>query len=190
MGLIVMGIDPSLRNTGICIAELNDERDGIAKIHRLHLAKTEPPKAKTQRKSSADYQAAVEVANIIKHMIDTNGVEVTFAEIPSGTQSARASFALGIALGMIASVRPAPLEVTAREVKMNSVGIASATKDEMIEWATELYPTAPWMKQRNGNILKTNEHLADAVAIIHAGLRTAQFLSIKDFLSQRGINQR
>lgn len=190
MGLIVVGIDPSLRNTGICVAELNEDNTAIDKILRLHLAKTEPPKQKTQRKSSADFQSAVEVAAMMRHLVGEYDARVTFAEIPSGTQSARASFALGIALGMVASLSPVPIEVTARQAKMASAGVASATKDEMIEWATELYPKAPWMRQRNGKVLKANEHLADAVAIIHAGLQTSQFHSIKHLLAPPGITQR
>ena len=182
MGIVtVAGIDPSLRNTGVAIAKIDAESNRIMCIEDLRLIQTQPSKVKTQRKSSADFQAASEIASTLRQIIQGGEIQVVFAEVPSGTQSARASFALGICTGLIASVLPTPIEVTPNQTKIHSIGIRTATKGEMIEWATERYPEAPWLK-RGGRFLNSNEHLADAVGVIHAGLVSPEWTTIKNLL--------
>jgi hypothetical protein len=51
----------------------------------------------------------------------------------------------------------------------------------MIEWAVAKHPDAPWLR-RGGKLIAKNEHLADAVASIYAGLKTAQFASVLQML--------
>jgi len=182
VGLIrVAGIDPSLRNTGLVIADVDTEENRIERIAFMHLIRTEPSKVKSQRKSSADYQAANTIANALRSSLEKYEVRLVFAEVPSGAQSARASFALGISLGIIASVQPAPIEVTPAQTKTHSVGIRTATKSEMIEWAVGLYPEAPWL-MRGERILNSNEHLADGIGVIHAGLVSPEWSTIKNLL--------
>jgi hypothetical protein len=43
-----------------------------------------------------------------------------------------------------------------------------------------MFPNAPWLRAKGGKkqILNSNEHLADAVAIAHAGIKTDQFLQL------------
>ena len=47
----------------------------------------------------------------------------------------------------------------------------------MIAWATGVYPDAPW-KRHGGRVTDDNEHLADAVAIAHAGVQTPEFRKV------------
>lgn len=182
MGLVrVAGIDPSLRNTGLVIMDVHSEDGSLYNMVDLHLIRTEPSKVKTQRKSSADFQAASEIASDLRYRLKLHNVQVVFAEVPSGTQSARASFALGISLGIIASISPAPIEVTPLQTKVHSIGIKTATKHEMIEWAVGKYPDAPWLR-RGDKLLNANEHLADAIGVVHAGLMTPEWNTIKPLL--------
>lgn len=182
MGIVtVMGIDPSLRNTGIAIAKINTENGGVCGIVNLILARTQPG-PKSQRKSSADFEAATVISSTIRNAIQEFQPKVVFAEIPSGTQSARASFCLGITLGIMATMLPKPIEVTPQQTKLQSVGIRTATKGEMIEWATLAYPDAPWLRTGTGRIMSANEHLADAIGVIHAGLVTPEWEVIKTLL--------
>ena len=60
------------------------------------------------------------------------------------------------------------------ETKLATVGTRTASKAEMISWATDLYPKAPWIK-RGAKFTLANEHLADALAVGHAGVKTDQF---------------
>lgn len=57
---------------------------------------------------------------------------------------------------------------------MATVGSKTASKQEMIEWAMHHHPEANWpMKTRNkalSVITGSAEHMADAIAAIHAGL--------------------
>jgi len=182
MGIVrVAGIDPSLRNTGLAIMDIHSEDGSFYNMVGLHLLSTKPPKNKTQRKSSADFMAASEIASALRYQLAKNDVRVVFAEVPSGTQSARASFALGISLGIIASVVPAPIEVTPMQTKVHSIGIKTATKQEMIEWAVGQYPDAPWLR-RGDKLLNANEHLADAIGVVHAGLMTPEWGTLKSLL--------
>ena len=53
-------------------------------------------------------------------------------------------------------------------------GTPGATKDQMIEWAVNLYPSLPWIRMKRkapepGRILGKNEHIADAIGVLHAG---------------------
>jgi hypothetical protein len=70
-------------------------------------------------------------------------------------------------------------EVNPIEVKLISVGSKTATKNQMIDWATEKHPYAPWPRRIiNGQkslITSKAEHMADAIAAIYAGIATAEF---------------
>lgn len=182
MGIVtVMGIDPSLRNTGIAIAKINSETNEVLSIEDLILARTQPG-PKSQRKSSADFEAATVISSMIRQTVAIHIPKVVFAEIPSGTQSSRASFALGITLGIMATMQPKPIEVTPQQTKLQSVGVRTATKGEMIEWAATLYPDAPWQRSTAGRLMNANEHLADACGVIHAGLITPEWEVIRNLL--------
>ena len=182
MGIVtVMGIDPSLRNTGIAIAFVDTEQNKIEQIIGLSLARTQPG-PKGQRKSSADYEAALVIRSLIFQKIKEFNPKVVFAEIPSGSQSARGTMSAGIAIGIMACTQPSPIEVTPQQVKLQSVGIRTETKGEMIEWAVGAYPDAPWHRTTNGRVMTANEHLADAVAVIHAGFVTPEWEVIKNLL--------
>jgi len=182
MGIVtVMGIDPSLRNTGIAVAFVDTEENKIERIINLVLARTQPG-PKSQRKSSADFEAASVISATIRRVVHEYDPKVVFAEIPSGTQSSRASFALGITLGIMATMQPKPIEVTPQQTKLQSVGVRTATKGEMIEWAVGLYPDAPWQRSTVGRIMNANEHLADACGVIHAGLVTPEWEVIRNLL--------
>ena len=177
----VMGIDPSLRNTGIAIAQVDSVTNRIMCIQELILARTQPG-PKSQRKSSADFEAASVISATIRRAVETYRPKVVFAEIPSGTQSSRASFALGITLGIMATMQPKPIEVTPQQTKLQSVGVRTATKGEMIDWAVTLYPDAPWQRSSIGRVMNANEHLADACGVIHAGLVTPEWEVIRNLL--------
>jgi len=181
MGVVtVAGIDPSLRNTGIAICCVDTEENRIVMIDRLILCRTKTG-PKNQRKSSADYEAALVIQSQLKKAIEESKARVVFAEIPSGSQSSRGTMSAGISIGIMASLNPKPIEVTPQQVKLQSCGILTATKGEMIEWAAKKYPNAEW-HMKVGKFLNTNEHLADAIAVIHAGLVTPQWEVIRSLL--------
>jgi Holliday junction resolvasome RuvABC endonuclease subunit len=180
----VAGIDPSLRNMGVAHMTY-DLITGEMAVTALHLIQTEKTKHKVVRQNSDDLRRAQELVQEFHRL--TQNQTFVFAEIPSGGQSASAMKAFGIALGILASC-PVPLiQVQPAETKLAAVGTKTASKQEMIEWATETYPKAPWLRLRDkpdGKILNDNEHLADAVAVVHAGVRTDEFKRLAAFMTR------
>ena len=63
---------------------------------------------------------------------------------------------------------------------MATVGRKTATKLEMINWATSQHPAATWpyYKQKGVQIISEAkaEHMADAIGAIQAGIHTNPFL--------------
>tara|TARA_R100001086_G_C11837589_1_gene258256 strand:+ start:1281 stop:1841 length:561 start_codon:yes stop_codon:yes gene_type:complete len=179
MKLIVAGIDPALRNFGLAKATYDTETGELTPI-ALKLIETDKDKGKQVRKNSDDLRRATEHCKAIHEWIsDCNMVMV---EIPVGSQSARACVSYGMCIGILSSIGVSEykgrlIQVQPGEVKMAACDTKHASKDEMIEWATEKYPDLPWLKGRGGPG-KKNEHLADAVAAIHAGIETDEFRNL------------
>lgn len=186
----VVGFDPAFANFGIAKVLL-DTTTLELEVVNLNLIQTEKDKsgAKVVRKNSDDLRRAQEIyAGMV---LGCTGQRLAFAEIPSGAQDANASRAFGIAVGIMAAV-PIPLiQVQNFEAKLAAVGTRTASKQEMIEWATEKYPNANWIRAerggkswKKGDITAANEHLADALAIIEAGVRTQEFKRTLAFMGQ------
>lgn len=174
----VMGIDPSMRNTGLALAEVNIQTEAWVVTH-LQLVKTEAKDGgKAVRQSSRDLAAAQALHKGIASFIAFHQPTFAVSEIPSGTQSARGSFSNGLCCGLMGALSIPLVEVSPTEVKLAACGHKHAAKEEIIEWAVGKFPGAPWQTRRfKGEIklLNENEHLADACAAIAACLKTAQF---------------
>lgn len=183
--LKVLGIDPALRNFGFAIATIDIDEDRIISVDDLVLTKTEDDAGKKVRRNSDDLRRARQLEAALWRLSDPNKVDIAFAEVPVGSQSARAMASYGICIGVLAACRCSMIEVTPTEVKLNAVGTKTATKNEMIDWAHRQFPDAPWLTRMQGGekVLKNeNEHLADAIGAINAGLQTEQWLQAKIFL--------
>lgn len=181
--ITVVGIDPALRNFGYAVATIDLETDKILEVTELHLGKTSDEKGKQVRRNSDDLRRAKQHVVAMKEIC--KGKAIAFVEVPVGSQSARAMASYGICIGILASCPLGIVEVTPSEVKKEATGYKTATKEEMIEWAHGLFPKAPWLTRKaNGKtVLKNeNEHLADAIGAINAGLRTSQWAQLKSFL--------
>lgn len=172
-------LDGAVANFGI--AKLSyDTVTGELDVIDLLLSKTEKTKLKQVRSSSDDLSRAYTQAKFVRD--NTKDCAVIFGEVPSGGKDSRAARAFGIVTGIYASILQPFQEVNPSEVKIAAVGTRTASKEEMIIWATEKFPNAPWrraksngVKWKKGDLTADNEHLADAVAIGHAGIRTNEF---------------
>lgn len=175
MILKIAGFDPSFANLGIARANLNLDDMSLV-VERVSLVQTEPDKSKAVRKNSDDLRRALLLKEAIVEACE--GVSFAIAEIPFGSQSARSAWTLGIAVGVMTAVTVPLIQVSPAEVKLATVGTKTASKGEMIEWVTSRHPSAEWLTRKyKGNIemIDKNEHMADAVAAIYAGLNTNQF---------------
>ena len=176
MKIKIVGFDPSMSNWGICKATL-DVATMAWTVDDLILVETESESKKGVIKQSDDLRRAKIVQ---EGMIEAcSDASFAISEIPFCNPAgyAGANFNSGLVTGVLASC-PIPLiQVFPSEVKQKATGIRSATKGEMIEWAMNRFPDAPWrMRTLKGKRVPTaaNEHLADAVASINAGLDSTQ----------------
>ena len=177
--LRVVGLDPSLNNWGIATGLLCSVA-GTLEIISLSVTCPDLPTGKQVRQNSKDLEAAHQLAE--RAIAATKGAHAVFVEVPVGSQSARAMASYGVCVGVLGALRAIGIpffEVTPTEVKLVSVGSKTASKKQMIDWATGRYPNAPWPTyKQNGKILYTEskaEHMADAIAAIHAGARLSAF---------------
>ena len=179
--LKVVGFDPSLNNWGISIGSLEADR-GLEslRIEQLYVVNPVIPSGKQVRQNSKDIEAA---AQLTKGAFDyAKGADAIFVEVPVGSQSARAMASYGICVGVLGALRISGIpffEVTPTEVKLASFGTKTATKEQMIQWATKKHPEAPWPTyKRAGEVLVSEakaEHMADATAAIYAGVKSQPF---------------
>lgn len=171
----VSAVDAAFSNFGTARLMLDTETSKFT-VERLYLIETDRQVNKVVRQNSDDLRRAKELVQ--KFHRELEGCAVCFAEVPSGGKSARAVYGFGIAVGVLAGSPVPVIQVQPAETKLATVGTKTASKEEMIEWAVENYPSAPWIRRKfKGRMELTgkNEHLADALAIAHAGIETDQF---------------
>lgn len=184
----ILGVDPSLKNTGIAIAEYDLASASYEVIH-IDLFATEPAKGKVVRKSSDDVERMSIALEGVMKAIDEYKPAFASGEVPVASQSARGAFSNGGCHMMFAAIRwRIPLvQVNPMEVKQASAGPKHASKEEMIEWAVAKWPGLPWHTyKRLGQVLMAadNEHMADACGAIAAGVKTQQFAQATAMLRQ------
>ena len=184
----LLAIDPSLRNTGVVAARY--VFDSTVEPFDLHLITTEPDRSKQVRRNSDDLRCAFEMRQQLEDLISLYDPLVVFVEVPSGTQSARAGWTLGITVGVLSGLLGRSfqiIEVSAQPVKKFFTGKRNASKREMIETAHRAYPDLPW-RRHGGRLTNDNEHLADAVAILGYGATLPVTRSYLDLVRLRGAS--
>lgn len=188
MSLIrVVGLDPALRNWGIARGTYDIVSKRID-VDSLGIVQPVLPKGKQVRQNSIDLEAARQLyAGALQACEDAQAI---FVEVPVGSQSARAMASYGICVGILGGLRASGtnfFELTPVEVKLAAVGHKTASKAEMIDWARRAYPFANWPTYRaNGQEQVTEakaEHMADAIAAIHAGITSNAFQQLLPFLT-------
>lgn len=181
MRIPVLGMDPSFRNWGLARGNLDLE---TGTLDDLHLSLIEPTDmaGKQVRQNSQDLHVAEQLA--LGALDAAKQAKCVFVECPVGSQSARAMASYGICVGILGSIRSMgiPLiEVSPIEVKKAFTGNATATKKLMIKTAEGFYPDANFPRQK-GRIVAKAEHMADAIAAIHAGVMTPMFQNLMRLL--------
>lgn len=180
----VVGLDPSMSNFGMVRGRLNIVT-GTFSIIDIQLTTTAPDNKnkKKVRKNSDDLERARKLQEAMKSF--SEHCDLVCVEIPVGSQSARAMASYGMCIGILSSIDVPLIQVTPTEVKLAATHNKLATKADMIKWATELYPKAGWLTRTvkgKQEFTNANEHLADAVAAIHAAVRTEQFTAVRNML--------
>lgn len=181
----IVGLDPSLRNWGIAQGYINAL--GEVTITNLDVVKPVLSKSKQVRQNSLDLESARQLCTGVLQAVQ--GAKAVFVEVPIGSQSARSMASYGICVGILGALRASGIpffEVTPTEVKLAGPGNKTATKKDMIQWASKQHPEVQWpVHTRKSKTLITEdtaEHMADAVAAIYAGIRSNPFQQILPFL--------
>ena len=178
-GLRILGADPSFSNWGLAQGVYDPVTSKLT-ITGLDVIKPVLNKDKQTRQNSIDIERSKQLS---KGFIDAiRQSDVIAAEIPHGSQSARAMASYGVCigiLGMVCNMRVPLIQVNAIETRKVITGKKEATKAQAIAWAMAKHPEAPWpMKTVQGvtSVVEgTAEHMADAIAAIYAAMETDTF---------------
>lgn len=180
----IAGIDPALANFGM-VRGLFDIETGALRIESSRLVQTVKDGSKQIRKGSDDLRRCREIVEAMQGFL--SGVVLGCAEVPSGgAKSADALKSLSMATALLGACPVQLIEVNPAEVKLATVGKKTAAKEDMIEWAIDMHPEVEWFTyKRAGKTLYSdkNEHIADAVCAIYAGIQTQQFKNLVATLS-------
>lgn len=137
---MIVTFDPSLTHWGVCVYD-ND------------MIKTYTIVTKKEKAKSVFLDDLRRVAQIWNEIEQYRHLEV-YAESPTGSQSARASFGRGIVIALLSTFTNITF-FTPTEIKKHFTANSKASKDEMKNKVKEVYG------------LDVNEHEADALAILH-----------------------
>lgn len=183
--LKVLGLDPSLNNWGIA-AGTYDTATGQLLIKHVNVIKAIKDDRKGVRQNSKDLEVARRIKEGLLPYLSEK--PLIFVEVPVGSQSARAMASYGVCVGILGAIRAEGYpfhEVTPTEVKLAATGDKNATKADMINFGLRNYPEANWPRKSNGEVVAGSaEHMADACAAIHAGLRGNEFKQLLAAMQQ------
>jgi Holliday junction resolvasome RuvABC endonuclease subunit len=178
-----IAIDSSLANTGIAIGEIDQNRN--VKVHAIGLNETIKSKNKQIRASSDTISRGRQTHTFIHSLLESVQPDFVFVETPSGSQSSAGMKSYGMTCQLIAGLDPKPIEVTPDEVKKASVGKKTASKKEMMDWAYGLFPDLEWFVNKStGKLQNKNEHMADGIAIVYAGIKTDDFVRVFEIINK------
>ena len=189
----VVGMDPSMSNWGFAIATFDLDTNKVVQVEKVGVIKPVLPTGKQVRQNSKDLVASEQLSS--KAMEAVSQAKAVFVEVPVGSQSARAMASYGICVGILGAMRAAGtpfFEVTPTEVKVQATGKATATKQDMIDWATKQHPEANWPTYTRGGQIHVTadkaEHMADAVGALYAGLHGSQFKQLLPLMKENHAN--
>lgn len=175
----ILGIDPSMNNFGYAAATFNLDTQELTYDQIILVSPTKAPKKKTVRQNSVDLVLAKEHFKSLSKFVGK--FDIVCVEIPVGSQTARAMASYGICIGLLASIDKPMIQVTPIEVKLAATGNKTATKRDMINWAFSQNNSLKWLTRVADSdiiLIDKNEHMADAMAAIKAGVSTDEFKTI------------
>jgi len=179
----LISIDPSMRHTALVCFNYDTTTGKFSYVDSVTVNTEKADKKKKIRASSDLIKSCRELYEGVHSFVEKHSPQVIISETPSGSQSASGMKSYGVSCFLLGTLSPSPIEVTPIEVKTSTVGKKTASKKEMIEWAFERHPEVDWKLGRDGMPqITTEEHLADAIAVAYTGVRTPDFIRLKEFL--------
>ena len=176
MQIKIVSLDISMSNLGIAKGVFDTETKKLTITDCLTVCPLVSGNKQVRQNSKDVVRSRQLLDALVEH---TKEADMVCAEIPVGSQTARAMASYGICVALIAvvqKIKPTFIEVSPNEVKM-IVGSKSATKKEVIQWVQSHHPEAPLETFRGVISLAKAEHQADAIVAIHAAMQTPVFNS-------------
>lgn len=171
-----IALDGTISNIGMIMGTFDPSglispKDGI-------LFKTAPTKNKKISKSEDYLNRCNYLYMQVNNLVSSIKPEYVFLEGPTGSQDANSAKSIG-AIYMLAGAIKSNISkwdgkliiVTPIAVKKASIGSNTASKEEILSWAVDKYPNFPFYKSKKGEVYAYNEHLADGIAVAHAGVK-------------------
>lgn len=184
-----VSLDPSMSNTGVVWGYIDTDSSPVEIVCVGSTTITTKKSSSKQIRASSDTVARFREQYIgIKEIIVRLSPQVVFAETPSGSQSANGMKSYGGTCAILGALDPEPIQVTPQEVKMCSIGSLKASKRDIIDWAFSKYPDLEWSVIK-GRVANTNEHVADSIAVVYAGVKTTQFNMLTSLLKRHDKSQ-
>ena len=172
-------MDPSLRHWGLSEATL-DLSDGVLTTPLGSIIEPKDLTGRNIRVNTNDQWLAEQLA--IPVLEACRKAKCIFVEVPVGSQSARAMASYGVCVGILGAVRALGIpyiQVMPDENKRVFTGNKNATKKDMITQLIEFYPDIQLPQGKTkGSVGDKAEHIADATASIHSGVRTSEFQTL------------
>lgn len=175
MNIKILSFDPSLRNWGVTAAIYNTTSNQLY-IKAGKVISSKPDKSKI-RQNTKDLNIAKYLFSELKDVYSQ--ADLIIAEVPHGSQSARAMVSYGVCIGVLGSldsINKPFIQVAASDVKQ-IVGTVDTSKLEIIKWVKRRHPEVlDWMPCNT-----KAEHICDAIVAIYAAIQTKQF---KEFINE------
>lgn len=159
----IIGIDPSLRNTGIAVMQMDNKKLSLLDCNIISTKKTKG------LVNNSDFLSA----QFIYNYLGKYNADLFFIELPTGSQSARAMASYGICIGIFAALSATKNMhiVTPNQVK-KVTNIKNASKQDIINWVLNNYHNAKDLLPKNNK----KEHACDAICAVHAGLKNLSII--------------
>jgi Holliday junction resolvasome RuvABC endonuclease subunit len=162
--LTLIGLDPSLTNTGVVV--LDPQTDTIQGVTVIQTGKQAD--RKNLRVGEDDLRRARHIARRLQAIIQATQPEALFGELPGGTKSNRAAKGFGLVLGAIGDVTdqhdlPTGWE-TQYGLKEACTGDGRANKEDVAEHVQGFYAWEDDLPQAKTR----REHVFDAAAALYA----------------------
>lgn len=185
--MIILGLDPSLRNTGYFIGKVFPdgsvqplfEEESVGVLSTAPLSKGAKKKAyKNEHLVKNAHSVYTRLCDLLDHWAELGyKPDLICSETPVGSQTASAAVSYGFCCALLGALSvnypDIPImHIRAEEVKdvWGKTKNHIPTKADIIRKATRMCPTAGWLTFR-GDVTKSNEHPADALGAIIAGTK-------------------
>jgi Holliday junction resolvasome RuvABC endonuclease subunit len=165
-------MDPSFRNWGLAYCEYDN---GVITVLKTQLVQTVEPQG--TKRSAGDIQSCATLFDALDEAMYQFSPDILVAEIPIGSRSSRAANGYGVCmalLGALSSYGVPMVHVTPNQVK-GIVGSSTASKNDVIDWVLKKHPTVPFPRRGGAIVSSKSEHMADAIAALHAATKLQSF---------------